>query len=276
MNLPRHPVRVIAVTGGKGGIGKTNISVNLSMALSNLGRRVVLLDADLGLANVDVLLGIETDKNLADVLSGSCTLMDIMADGPMDIKIVPASSGVRSMTSLSVHEHSAVIKAFSEIDDQLDVLVIDTAAGISDAVTSFVHAAQEVLVVVCDEPTSIADAYALIKVLNRDHGMFKFNILANMVRSPKEAQQLFGKLRAGTDRFLDVALKYVGAIPYDEMLRNSVKKRQPVLTAYPRSASSMAFKSLAKEIDNWPLPSAPKGHMEFFIERLIQHETENV
>jgi flagellar biosynthesis protein FlhG len=246
------------------------------MALSNLGRRVVLLDADLGLANVDVLLGIETDKNLADVLSGSCTLMDIMADGPMDIKIVPASSGVRSMTSLSVHEHSAVIKAFSEIDDQLDVLVIDTAAGISDAVTSFVHAAQEVLVVVCDEPTSIADAYALIKVLNRDHGMFKFNILANMVRSPKEAQQLFGKLRAGTDRFLDVALKYVGAIPYDEMLRNSVKKRQPVLTAYPRSASSMAFKSLAKEIDNWPLPSAPKGHMEFFIERLIQHETENV
>ena len=276
MNLPRHPVRVIAVTGGKGGIGKTNISVNLSMALSNLGRRVVLLDADLGLANVDVLLGIETDKNLADVLSGSCTLMDIMADGPMDIKIVPASSGVRSMTSLSVQEHSAVIKAFSEIDDQLDVLVIDTAAGISDAVTSFVHAAQEVLVVVCDEPTSIADAYALIKVLNRDHGMFKFNILANMVRSPKEAQQLFGKLRAGTDRFLDVALKYVGAIPYDEMLRNSVKKRQPVLTAYPRSASSMAFKSLAKEIDNWPLPSAPKGHMEFFIERLIQHETENV
>jgi flagellar biosynthesis protein FlhG len=276
MNLPRHPVRVIAVTGGKGGIGKTNISVNLSMALSNLGRRVVLLDADLGLANVDVLLGIETNKNLADVLSGSCTLMDIMADGPMDIKIVPASSGLRSMTSLSVQEHSAVIKAFSEIDDQLDVLVIDTAAGISDAVTSFVHAAQEVLVVVCDEPTSIADAYALIKVLNRDHGMFKFNILANMVRSPKEAQQLFGKLRAGTDRFLDVALKYVGAIPYDEMLRNSVKKRQPVLTAYPRSASSMAFKSLAKEIDSWPLPSAPKGHMEFFIERLIQHETENV
>ncbi len=276
MNLPMHPVRVIAVTGGKGGIGKTNVSVNLSMALSKLGRRVVLLDADLGLANVDVLLGIETDKNLSDVLTGNCNLMDIMADGPMGIKIVPASSGVRSMASLGVHEHAAVIKAFSEIDNQLDVLVIDTAAGISDSVTSFVHAAQEVLVVVCDEPTSIADAYALIKVLNRDHGVFKFNILANMVRSPKEAQQLFNKLSQVADRFLDVALKFAGSIPYDDMLRQSVKKRQPVLSAYPRSASSQAINNLAREVDSWPLPTSPKGHMEFFIERLIQTEAEHV
>lgn len=276
MNSPMHPVRVIAVTGGKGGIGKTNVSVNLSMALAKLGRKVVLLDADLGLANVDVLLGIDTDKNLSDVLSGDCSLMDIMAEGPMGIKIVPASSGVRSMTSLSVQEHSAVIQAFSDIDDQLDVLIVDTAAGISESVTSFVHAAQEAIMVVCDEPTSIADAYALIKVLNRDHGIFKFNILANMVRSPKEAQQLFGKLTTVTDRFLNVALNYAGSIPYDEMLRKSVKKREPVLSAYPRASSSMAFKDLAKKVDSWPLPKSPKGHLEFFIERLIQSETANV
>ena len=138
-----NPVRVIAVTGGKGGIGKTNVSVNLSMALAKLGNRVVLLDADLGLANVDVLLGIHADQTLADVLSGECSLMDIMVDGPAGVKIVPAASGVRSMVELGDAEHAGLIQAFSDIDDQLDVLVIDTAAGISSSVTSFVQAAQD-------------------------------------------------------------------------------------------------------------------------------------
>ncbi len=267
-----NPVRVIAVTGGKGGIGKTNVSVNLSMALAKLGRRVVLLDADLGLANVDVLLGIQADRNIADVLEGECSLLDVMVDGPMGIRVVPASSGVRSMASLTPAQHSGLIQAFSEIDDKLDVLIIDTAAGISDSVTSFVHAAQEVLVVVCNEPTSITDAYALIKVLNRDHGIFKFNILANMVQSPKDSQEIFQKLSTVSDRFLNVALKFVGAIPFDDLLIKSVKKRQPVYAAYPRAVSSLAFRDLANEIDKWPLPKSPKGHLEFFIERLIQSE----
>ncbi len=267
-----HPVRVIAVTGGKGGIGKTNVSVNLSLALAKLNRRVVLLDADLGLANVDVLLGLEARKNLADVLNGDCSLTDIMVPGPGGIRVVPAASGVRTMTSLGPREHSGIIQAFSDVDDQLDVLVVDTAAGISEAVTSFVHAAQEVLVVVCNEPTSITDAYALIKVLNRDHGIFKFNILANMVHSPQEAQQLFRKLAAVADRFLNVALKLSGAIPYDEMLRKSVQKREPVCLAYPRSKAALAFKELARQVDDWPLPKSPKGHLEFFLERLLLSE----
>ena len=271
-----HPVRVIAVTGGKGGIGKTNVSVNLSMSLAKLGRRVVLLDADLGLANVDVLLGIEAKRNLADVLSGDCSLEDIMVEGPAGIRIVPASSGVRSMTSLTPQQHSGIIQAFSDLDDQLDVLVVDTAAGISESVTSFVHAAQEALVVVCNEPTSITDAYALIKVLNRDHGIFKFNILANMIHSPQEAQQLFQKLSTVADRFLNVALKFSGAIPYDEMLRKSVQKRQPVCQAYPRSKATLAFKELARQIDDWPLPKSPKGHLEFFMERLLRSEVASV
>lgn len=267
-----NPVRVIAVTGGKGGIGKTNVSVNLSLALAKKGRRVVLLDADLGLANVDVLLGIEANKTLADVLAGECSLLDVMVDGPMGIKIVPAASGIRSMASLTSAEHSGLIQAFSEIDDQLDILVVDTAAGISDSVTSFVHAAQEVLVVVCNEPTSITDAYALIKVLNRDHGIFKFNILANMVQSPIDEREVFQKLSTVADRFLNVALKSAGSVPYDEMLIKSVKKRQPVYQAYPRAKSSLAFKRLAGEVDAWPLPKSPKGHLEFFIERLIRSE----
>lgn len=268
-----NPVRVIAVTGGKGGIGKTNVSVNLSMALAKLGNRVVLFDADLGLANVDVLLGLKADKTLADVLSGECSLMDIMVDGPAGVKVVPAASGVRKMVELGDAEHAGLIQAFSDIDDQLDVLVIDTAAGISSSVTSFVQAAQEVLVVVCDEPTSITDAYALIKVLNRDHDIFKFNIIANMVTSDEEAQQMFRKLSLVADKFLNVALRYVGAVPYDDMLRKAVKKREPVFSTYPRSKSAQAFRELATQINSWPFPQAPRGHMEFFIERLIQSES---
>ncbi len=165
-----HPVQVIAVTGGKGGVGKTNVSVNLSLALAELGRRVMLLDADLGLANVDVLLGLTPKHTLADVIEGRCELRDVLLQGPGGIRIVPAASGTQSMVHLSPAQHAGLIQAFSDIGDNLDVLVIDTAAGIGESVVSFVRAAQEVLLVVCDEPTSITDAYALIKLLNRDCG----------------------------------------------------------------------------------------------------------
>ncbi len=267
-----NPVRVIAVTGGKGGVGKTNVSVNLGLALSRMGRRVVLMDADLGLANVDVMLGLEPEKNLSDVLAGECSLLDVMVEGPYGMKIIPAASGVRSMVSLNGHQHSAIIQAFSDIDDQLDVLIIDTAAGISDSVTQFVQAAQETIVVVCDEPASITDAYALIKVLNRDYGIFKFNVLANMVQSQKQAQEMFSRLSSVADKFLDVALRLVGVIPYDEMLKKAVRARHPVYQAYPGSTSARAFREFAKQVDSWPLPRSPKGNMEFFVERLIQCE----
>jgi len=195
-----HPVQVIAVTGGKGGVGKTNVSVNLSLALAELGRRVMLLDADLGLANVDVLLGLTPKRTLADVIEGRCELRDVLLQGPGGIRIVPAASGTQSMVHLSPAQHAGLIQAFSDIGDNLDVLVIDTAAGIGDSVVSFVRAAQEVLLVVCDEPTSITDAYALIKLLNRDYGMNRFRVLANMAQSPQEGRNLFAKLTKVTDR----------------------------------------------------------------------------
>ena len=166
-----HSVQVIAVTGGKGGVGKSNVSINMSVCLATMGRRVALLDADLGLANIDVLLGLRPERNLEDVLSGECSLNDIMLTGPGGIRIIPASSGIQRMTMLGSMEHAGLIHAFSEISEQIDVLVIDTAAGISDSVISFVRASQEVLVVVCDEPSSITDAYALIKLLNKDYGV---------------------------------------------------------------------------------------------------------
>lgn len=269
MIKPR-PVRVIAVTGGKGGVGKTNVSVNLATALAVDGKRVMLLDADLGLANVDVLLGLHPKFSLAHVISGQRRLEEILVEGPSGIQIVPASSGMKQMASLSAAEHAGLIRAFSELSNDIDVLLIDTAAGISDSVTSFTSAAQEVIVVVCDEPASITDAYALIKVLNRDHGVFRFHVLANMVPGAQEGREVFAKLVKVADRFLDVTLDYMGAVPFDDYLRKAVQKQRAVVDAYPRSKAAVAFKNLAQKADNWPVPTAAGGHLEFFVERLIQ------
>lgn len=266
----KNPVQVIAVTGGKSGVGKTNVSVNLSVALAALGRRVVLLDADFGLANVDVLLGLEPKRTLSEVMAGECDLRDVLLTGPGGIKIVPASSGNQDLVSMTPQQHAGLIQAFSDLGDNLDVLVIDTAAGIGDSVTSFVRAAQEVILVVCDEPTSITDAYALVKLLNKQFGMTRFRVLANMAHGPQEGRNLFNKLVNVTERFLDdVALQYLGAIPYDEMVRKAIQRQRPVYEAYPRSKASLAFKAVAQKVDAWPLTDTPRGHLEFFVDRLI-------
>ena len=262
-------IKVMAVTGGKGGVGKTNVSLNLAISLAKQGKRVLVLDADLGLANVDVLLGLRVDKNLSHVLRGECTLDDILVTGPHGVKIAPATSGSKSMAELGPTEHAGLIRAFSELRTEIDVLIIDTAAGISDMVMSFSRAAQDVLVVVCDEPTSLTDAYALIKILNREHGVFKFKIVANMVRNEKEVKELFSKLSKVTGRFLDVALELVGVIPFDENIRKSVRKQAAIVDAYPSSPAALAITNLAQKSMTWPIPAQPGGHLEFFIEQLV-------
>ncbi len=270
----RHPVQVIAVTGGKGGVGKSNVSINLSVCLANMGRRVALLDADLGLANIDVLLGLSAKQNLENVLAGECSLTDIMLTGPGGIRIIPASSGTQRMCQLGAMEHAGLIHAFSEISDQIDVLVVDTAAGIADSVVSFVRAAQEILLVVCDEPSSITDAYALVKLLNRDYGVDRFRVVANMTRTPQEGRNLYSKLTQVAERFLDVTLQYVGHIPYDEAVRKAVQRQKPVVELSPRSKAATAYRQLAEKVDLWPLPTTPRGHLEFFVETLIDHGVE--
>ncbi len=265
-----NPVKVLAVTGGKGGVGKTNLSVNLSLALAEMGQRVVLMDADLGLANVDVLLGLSARYALSDVLDGSRRLRDILINGPGGVKIVPSCSGVREMSVLSVREHAAVIHAFSDISDQIDTLVIDTATGISDTVVNFVCAAQEAVIVVCDEPASISDAYALIKLLNIEHHMFRFRIVANMTRSTQEGREIFNKLNAICDRYLDVSLQYLGHVPFDEDVRRAVQQRKALLEYAPASKVARAIRAIARKIDEWPVQRDARGHLEFFIERLLQ------
>ncbi len=262
-------VRVIAVTGGKGGVGKTNVSINLSIALAQLKQRVLLLDADLGLANIDVLLGLKAERNLEEVLAGSCDLQDIMLTGPQGIQIIPASSGTQSMVRLGQQEHAGLIQAFSDMADNIDVLIVDTAAGISDSVLSFIRASQEVLVVVCDEPSSITDAYALIKVLNKNYGIDTFRILVNQTQSDKEGIALYRRLMSTTDKFLDVMLRYEGDIPYDEFVRKAVRKQKAVLDVYPKSDAAKAFMRLAKKVLEWRVASTPSGHLQFFVEQLV-------
>ena len=264
-----HPIQVVAVTGGKGGVGKTNVCVNLGLALSQMDRRVTLLDADLGLANVDILLGLKPRHTLKDVLDHSCSMRDVVVQGPENLRIVPAASGLQEMVKLGPAEHAGLIAAFSEIAHNMDVLLIDTAAGISDEVVNFLCAAQEIVVVVCNEPTSITDAYALIKILNQDFGINRIRVVANMVRNEEDGEIVFAKLTNVAERFLDVALLYAGAIPQDDQLRRAVQKQRCVLDLYPNAKSAKAFRKLAQQVDSWPIPSIPTGHLEFFVERLV-------
>jgi len=264
------PVQVIAVTGGKGGVGKTSVSVNLATALARVGRRVMLLDGDLGLANVDVFLGLTPRHTLAHVLSGERTLEEIIVETPQGFHIVPAASGVANMANMGPAEHLNIVQAFSSLAGRLDVLIVDTAAGIADGVLQFSQAAQHVLIVVCDEPASMTDAYALIKVLSRNHGVRRFQVVANMTRTPGEGAMLFQKLERVTSRFLDVVLEFVGEIPEDGYVRKAIREQRPVTDAYPASPAAVAFKKLALKADKWPVPSAPRGNLEFFVERLVR------
>jgi flagellar biosynthesis protein FlhG len=274
----QKPVQVIAITGGKGGVGKTNISANLGVALAMLGRRVMILDADLGLANVDVLFGLQPKLNLSDVMDGERTLDEIIVTGPAGVMVVPGASGLSSMTDLTPAHHAGIIHAFSELKTGIDTLLVDTAAGISDSVLRFAEAAHEVLIVVCDEPTSITDSYAIIKLLSTERGVDKFRIITNMTRQGGDGTGLFQKLLRVTERFLNVSLDHAGSIPFDDRVWRSVQLQTPVVTAFPNSMAAAALKKLAKRADSWDVPTAARGNIEFFFERLLksgnEHETE--
>ncbi len=270
----QKPVQVIAVTSGKGGVGKSNITVNLAVSLAQEGQKVLVMDADLGLANIDVLLGLNPDFNLSHVVHGECSLEDTMITGPAGIQIIPASSGTRSMADLMPAENAGIIQSFSELTIPFDTLLIDTAAGLSESVVSYVRAAREVIVVVCDEPASITDAYAMIKVMNRDFDVQRFHVLANMARSIHQGRELFMKLNRVADKYLDATLDFIGSVPYDDYLRKAVQKQKSVIETFPRSPSAMAFRKIAQKTASWPAPRTMEGHLEFFIERLIHYRAQ--
>jgi len=266
----RRAAKVVAITGGKGGVGKTLTAVNLGTALAKLGRSTMLLDADLGLANVDVLLGLKAPLNLEHVLTGECGLEDVIVTAPSGLRVVPASSGSVNMATLGVAQHAGLVHAFSHLAEPLDVLLVDTAAGLGDGVVTFSEAAQRVVVVVCDEPASLTDAYGLIKVLYRRRSGCRFDIVANMVDTPAHGRELYDKLARVCDRFLGVSPGYLGYVPNDEYLRLAVRRQATVVESFPGSPSARAFHRLALAVDGWAVAAHARGGVEFFMERLVR------
>ena len=275
--LHRHrPVKVIAVTGGKGGVGKSNVCANLGIALSQLGRQVLVLDGDLGLANLDVLMGLRARLNLKHVVSGQCALQDVVVEAPSGVRLVPAASGSATMAALDQRQQAGLIAAFGELMVSVDVLLVDTAAGVGASVLTMAHAAHHVLVEVCDEPAALTDAYGLIKVLGRRQPATDFQIVANKAPSAAAGRALFDKLARVAHRFLDVRLSFLGHIPEDPYLGRAVQRQVPVLEAYPSAPSARALKKVAQVADNWKTRSVASGQLEFFIERLVGSSQEDL
>ncbi len=267
-----QPVRVVAVTSGKGGVGKTNVAVNLAVALARARKDVMLLDADLSLANVDVLLGMQPKYNLSHVLEGQATLEDTVMRGPAGVRFVPATSGNFAMTDLPAASQASIVHAFAELGNPPQCLVVDTATGIRPCVGRFVQAAQEAIVVVCDEPASITDCYALIKVFSRHYGITHFQVVTNRTRGAADGHQLFSKIRKVADRYLDVVLRHLGDVPDDRCLQNAVREQRAVVEAYPDCDASRAFGRLAEAVVQLP-GSRASGGIQFFFERLLLADT---
>ncbi len=270
--VPGRSIRVVAVTSGKGGVGKTNVTANLAVALAHLGRRVMVLDADLGLGNLDVLLGLTPRYSLADVLTGQRRLRDVLVSGPGGITVLPAGSGFQDLTALTDAQMRELQSEMDELQEQTDVLLIDTGAGIGRNVTSFATMAQDIIVVVAPEPTSLTDAYALMKVLSTQHSERRFRLLVSMTRTPTDGRDVYRKLSLVAERFLHISIDFLGSIPYDPRLVEAVCQQRPLVELYPQSKAAQAFLGLAHDVADWPLPESPKGGLQFFWKSLLRKD----
>lgn len=265
-------LRVITVTSGKGGVGKSNIVVNLGLAFARMGQKVLMIDADLGLANLDILLGLNPRFTMHDLLSLRRSLSEVLVEGPEGIKILPASSGIPELADLDKHQKMFLLDELDEYSENVDVVLIDTGAGISRNVLFFNIAALERIVVANNEPTSITDAYALIKVLASKHGETHFKLLVNGLVKPQEGEMVYRTMMKVTERFLGkgISLEYLGVIPYDEAIPRAVLKQQPVLSLFPRAKVSQCFTNLAKKLWDSSAPTEMGSNIKFFWRRLLQ------
>lgn len=243
-----RPTRVLAVTSGKGGVGKSNLTLNVGIAMAQRKKRVLILDADMGLANIDILVGLTAQHNLSHVLNGDFDLQDVIQECAGGVYVLPSSSGVEWMANLTTEQRLGFLQKMDAINGLYDVLLIDTGAGISSNVMYFNLAAQERIVLVTREPTSLTDAYALIKVLNRNHQQKTFDIVVNGVRKEDEALGVYRSLTAVTDRFLDVSVGYLGHVEQDASVGKAVLRQTPVIEAFPDADSSRCYRAIAKRI----------------------------
>ena len=259
LRKPTRLARATAIVSGKGGVGKSNIAVNLAVALSSMGRRVVLFDADLGMANADVLCGLTPEATLEDVLRGRASLKDVLIPGPGGFRLVPGSSGVAAMANLDGLQRRRVLGQLSALDRVADHLIIDMGAGISSAVTTFAASAHRTLVVTTPEPTSITDGYGAIKTLLARGSTAKIELLVNMARSQEEGEVVYQRVERVVQQFLKVPLAMGGTIPHDPALPDAVRRRRPILLEAPWSPSAKALTRLAHHLDGRKSPAVDAG-----------------
>jgi flagellar biosynthesis protein FlhG len=264
-------IKTIAVTSGKGGVGKTNIVANLAIPLKKMGKEVVILDADLGLSNIDVLFQLAPKYNLRHVLNGEMKLEDIVIEGPYGIKIIPASSGIQELTALDEFQRLRILEAFESYKQDIDILLIDTAAGISENVAFFCITAQEIIVVVSPEPTSITDAYALIKVLFTRYQEKDFHILVNLAKNSEEGFEVFRRLSLVAEKFLNLSLSYLGYVPVDESVQKAVRGQRAFVDVYPNSPASKKILDIVPKL--LEQEKKVKGSPQFFIKDLLSVST---
>lgn len=263
-------MRIISVTGGKGGVGKTTISVNMAICFAKMRKKVLLFDADLGLANVDVLLGLQPKKTLYDVLTGNCGLAEACVTGPYGVKIIPSSSGVQKMADLSSVEYAEIIRSFSSFTDDIDVMIIDMASGISSQVIDFTQATQDIAVVICNDPSSLMDSYAVIKILHQKYARSRFGIIVNKTKNSREGFDVFTRFQAAAAKFLNISMHYLGHIPHDEYINIAARERNAIIEKYPLTEASSAIYTLCQGVTHWHDDQVLSGGIQFFFERLIQ------
>lgn len=266
--------RVITVTSGKGGVGKSNVSINLAIQFRKMGKRVIILDADFGLANIEIMFGAVPKHNLCDLIYQGKSITDIITWGPMEVGFISGGSGIAGMSNLSRDYLNYIIQNLAQLDSIADVIIVDTGAGISDAVLEFLVACGEVLLVTTQEPTSITDAYSLLKALYRhprfDEEATKVKMIANRVNSEPDGEVLFEKLNAVVSRYLKIPIIYLGSIPEDSQLPRAVMQQLPVSLQNPTAKSSRAFEKLAARLlDKEEANRQPKRGMAAFFSHII-------
>ncbi len=271
-NEMRDHIRVISITSGKGGVGKTHISANLAYIFSRMQKRTLILDADMGLANIDVVLGLAPKFNMHHVLSGEKTLEEVLVKGPGDISILPSASGIQEMANLTTDQKRVLMGELEGIDEAFDFMLIDTAAGIASNVMYFNMAAQEIIVVVTPEPTSLTDAYALIKLLYQGHNEKRIMVLVNMAKSAHEAKEVFKRLSKATEHFLDLTVEYLGHILLDEKVAEAVRQQKALVEIYPSCHASRCLITIAERLCHEQPIHSNTGSLKFFSKAIMDRD----
>jgi flagellar biosynthesis protein FlhG len=268
----RRPIRTITVTSGKGGVGKSNVVASLAVSFARSGRKVMILDADLGLSNIDIIFDIAPKYTIQHILSGEKRLADVLADGPYGIKILPASSGIQELTELDEFQRLRLMEEFEAYEDDIDILLIDTGAGISENVAFFCVASQETIVVSTPEPTAMTDAYALIKVLFTQYQEKDFKILVNSAKNSEDAFEVFRRLSLASEKFLNISLDYLGFLPVDDSIPKAVRQQKTFIDAYPDSMAAGNLRVIASKVLEDDAEGKIKGSLQFFLGNMLRKD----